>query len=174
MNQKTLDLFKCLFFMAKLGRPTKYKPEYCEAIIKYFNIEPHFETPVVITDKKGNTREEIKFIPSDLPLLCGFAVSIGVSSSKLSIWAKKHKEFRKALKIAKDCQKKILVTNGLKGLYSPAFAIFTAKNILGWRDKTEFSGKDGQPLGVVILPPEYDKNKMDSPSGATDRGTPQT
>src|SRR3990167_9869523 len=119
------------------GRPTKYDPKYCEEILKYFDIEPHFETPVITTYKDGTTKEEVKFIPSDLPTLAGFAKQIGVHRDTLNQWEKAHKEFSDAIKKAKACQEHILVTNGLKGLYSPAFAIFTAKNVINWKDKTE-------------------------------------
>lgn len=37
----------------KVGRPSKYDPKYCEELIKFFDVEPHFETPVVITYKDG-------------------------------------------------------------------------------------------------------------------------
>ena len=152
----------------KIGRPTRYKPEYCQEIIKFFDIEPHFETPVVITYKDGTTKEEVKFIPSDLPLLSAFANKLKTHRSTIFRWAKKHKEFRNALKRAKDCQREILITNGLKGLYSTSFAIFTAKNLIGWRDKTEVSGDADRPLGVVILPKIYD-DQLATPSGAADR-----
>ena len=40
----------------------------------------------------------------------------------------------------------------MNGAYIPSFAIFTAKNVLGWRDKTEqeVTGKDGAPFSVTI------------------------
>ena len=131
--------------MTKLGRRTKYDPKYCKEIIKFFNIEPHFETPCVTTYKNGATKEEVKLIPSDLPLFSTFANSLEVDRDTVREWAKakdkdkklKHPEFSFAYKRAKECQRRILITNGLQGLYSTAFAIFTAKNIIGWRDKTE-------------------------------------
>jgi len=125
-----------------LGAPTKYDPKYCKKIIDYFDIEPHFETPVVTTYKDGTTKEEIKLIPSDLPTLAGFAVKIGVHRDTLNQWAKDHKEFSAAIKRSKECQENLLVTNGLQGLYAQPFAVFTAKNVMGWRDKsdTEING----------------------------------
>jgi hypothetical protein len=117
------------------GRPSKYKEEYCQALIEFFDIEPHFETPCITTLKNGTIKEEIRFIPSDLPLLSTFAVQLGVHRATLFRWGKKHKKFRNALKVAKDCQRSILITNGLKGLYNNTFAIFTAENLIGWRDR---------------------------------------
>lgn len=120
-----------------MARPSKYKPEYCKEIIKFFDKEPHFETPVITTYKDGTTKEEIKFIPCDLPTLASFASKIKVHRDTIHEWSKKHPKFSDSIKRAKELQEKILVTNGLKGLYSTAFAIFTAKNIIGWRDKKD-------------------------------------
>lgn len=119
------------------GAPTKYDKKYCKEILDYFDIEPHFETPVTITYKDGTTKEEIKLMPSDLPTLAGFAVKLGVHRDTLNEWASVHKEFSVAIKQAKECQEHILTTNGLQGLYAQPFAIFTAKNVVGWRDKTD-------------------------------------
>jgi len=128
-----------------MGRPTKYKPEYCKTIIEYFDVPASFETPVEKQNKDGTVETSVKFIPSDLPLLSGFAASIGVCRDTVYEWATgrdkdgelKHPDFSYALKMAKDLQEKLLVTNAMKGLYNSTFAIFTAKNILGWRDKRE-------------------------------------
>jgi len=120
------------------GRPSKYKPEYCDQAIKYFNIEPHFETPVE-TQKKGVVETKIKFIPADLPTLAGFAKKIGVSKDTLNEWRKVYPKFSVAIKKGKTAQEHILITNALKGGYAPAFSIFFAKNNMGWKDKQEQS-----------------------------------
>jgi len=124
----------------KGGRPTKYKPEYCDELMKYFDIEPHFETPVVTTDKKGNIVEKVTFLPVDLPTLAGFARKIGVHRDTINQWSQDHPEFSDAIKKGKECQEYILVTNALKGGYNPTFSIFLAKNVFGWTDRQEFGG----------------------------------
>lgn len=125
--------------MAKMGRPSTYKPEYAKMIVDYFDKEAYK------INKKGRK------IANDLPLKSGFAKSIGVYSEIISRWAKQHEDFAQALKKAEDSQKRILVTNGLNGLYDKTFAIFTAKNIIGWRDKQEISGSDGGPIEVSVV-----------------------
>ena len=55
----------------------------------------------------------------------------------------KYPDFFNAYKRAKDHQERILVQNGLLGLYQGNFAIFTAKNVLGWRDKQEIKRSGG-------------------------------
>jgi hypothetical protein len=119
----------------KGGRPTKYDPKYCKLIIKYFDLEPYTIKRVEAFGKKFD-----KKVPSDLPLLCGFAAKIDVDRDTLKEWAKVHPEFSAAYKKAKELQEKLLVVNTMNGSYNPAFAIFAAKNILGWRDKVEHSG----------------------------------
>jgi len=55
----------------------------------------------------------------------------------LSDWARAHPDFNRALTHAKEIRTKMLVNNGLTGLYDPHSWIFTAKNLSGMSDKTE-------------------------------------
>lgn len=120
------------------GRPTLYKPEYCKKIIEYFDIEPYREREILVTNSKtGYEKTEYEEVANDLPTLSGFAHSINVNQDTLHEWCKKHQEFSEAFKRAKEMQEEILMTNGLRDNYNPAFAIFTAKNVCGWRDKQE-------------------------------------
>lgn len=113
-------------------RPTKYKPEYCQKMIDYFNKAPYTIKTIKAFGKVIN-----KVMPTDLPLLVGFASELKVDRDTLKEWAKVHEEFSAAYKKAKDLQEKILITNGLNGGYNPAFAIFTAKNVMKWTDRVD-------------------------------------
>ena len=121
------------------GRPTKYEDWMVDAMITYFSKEV------------GN-----------FPTLAGFSASIGVSRETLHDWATqkvvsgnlRHPEFSDAYKRAKELQEENLVSGALTGKYNATFAIFTAKNVLGWRDKIEqeITGKDGGPLaGIQVM-----------------------
>lgn len=121
------------------GRPSKYEDWVTDALLDYFS--------------KG---------VGDFPTLAGFAGKLGVSRDTLHEWANgknadgtlKHSEFSDAYKRAKELQEQNLVTGALSGVYNATFAIFTAKNILGWRDKIEqeVTGKDGSPLaGIQVM-----------------------
>jgi hypothetical protein len=123
------------------GRPTKYKPEYCDEIIAFFDIEPYREVSDVYTYKDGTTKETKRLVANDLPFISSFAFKIGVSTETLHEWSRVHPEFSVALKRAKQLQESMLATNGLMNTYAQPFAIFTAKNIAGWRDKTEVESK---------------------------------
>lgn len=138
------------------GRPTKYKPEYCDAIVAFFD-GPRTQERVksVTTGKNDYEKTEYETVPLPLPTLAKFARSIGVSHDTILEWASKHKEFSAAYNSVKHLQKEFLVDNGLGGLYPPASFIFTAKNVTDMRDKneTELTGKDGGPIPVIMLPP---------------------
>ena len=134
----------------KVGRPTKYKPEYCQEIIKFFDRElVHHVAKEVIHPKDGviSIMEERA---TDLPLFEAFAHSIDVHVDTLHEWKKVYPEFSESYKRAKQLQKEHLVTNAMQGRYSNSFAIFTAKNILGWRDKQEIESNVNQNVTVTI------------------------
>lgn len=107
------------------GQPSRYDSKFIQMLLDYFNVKPYSE----------NTLGKLE--ASDFPTLAGFATVIGVHRETLLNWTKVHPEFFDAYKRAKDFQESFLVVNGLKGLINPAFAIFTAKNVLNWRDKRE-------------------------------------
>jgi hypothetical protein len=124
---------------AQRGRPTKYEDWMADAILEYFS------SPV-----------------GEFPTLAGFAAFIGVSRDTLHDWAHakdvsghlRNPSFSDAYKKAKDMQEQNLVKGALTGVYNSTFAIFTAKNVLGWRDKVEqeITGKDGSPLaGIQVM-----------------------
>lgn len=123
------------------GRPSTYKPEYCEQILEWFDREPFTMSVIEGTDK-------VIRVPAKLPSLTNFAMHIGASRSTLWEWAKQHAEFSNAIQKAKEIQEEILMQNGLFGAYEKTFAIFTAKNVCGWRDKqeVEHSGHIGRDM----------------------------
>jgi len=129
------------------GRPSLYKPEYAQMLVDYFNVEASRE--VILEDKNG--KPCIERVANSLPTLAGFACKIDVDRGTLLNWSEHHQEFFSAIKKAKEHQERILVENGLMGGYDKTFAIFTAKNLIDWRDKveTEHSGEIGLIVNVV-------------------------
>lgn len=102
--------------MSDLGRPSKYDPAYCQAIIDH------------CTDGSS---------------LTSFAASVDVCRDTVSEWTKAHPEFSVAAKIAKAkaCAwwEKQGRTIAEKGGGNATLAVFGMKNMGGddWRDKTE-------------------------------------
>lgn len=139
-----------------MGRPTKYRPEMAQELIDYFNVQP-FENVEVVNKQTG----AITFaeIVNPLPTLAGFAAKSKVCRDTLYEWANKidengnlfYPDFSYAIKLAKECQEHVLVTNTLMGRYQPSFAAFTAKNLLNWRDNQDLtiSGNVEKPLVTI-------------------------
>ena len=93
----------------KGGRPTKYKPEFIEGIVEYFE----------------RLAKEDK-----LPFLSKYArEEMEVCEDTAIEWTKVHPEFSEAYKKAKDIQKEVLIMKGLEGKWNSTAFIFTAKNI---------------------------------------------
>lgn len=107
-----------------MARPTKYSSKFPDQLLEYFNVKPY----------ESFTSRGVK-IANDFPTLAGFAIKIGVHRDTLHQWAAEHPEFSDACARAKDFQENYLMVNGLRGLVASNFAMFTAKNFLGMRDK---------------------------------------
>ena len=112
------------------GRPTAYRPEFCDEIVEYF--------------ERTTTDDGEAFFPQ----FVGFAHSIGVTRNTLLNWCEVHPEFLSAYQSAKGLQEQALVAHTLAGRFNATFAGLTAKNILGWRDRQdlEHSGPNGGPI----------------------------
>lgn len=114
------------------GRPTKFKKQYCQAIVDFFSTPPNREVKV------GNNEYELRV--NNFPKFHEFADSIEVNGDTVVDWAAKENEkkypgFSAAYKKAKELQKWFLIENTLAGLYNPTFSIFTAKNITDMKDE---------------------------------------
>ncbi len=105
----------------KGGRPTEYRPEYCDKIIEFCS--------------RGHTIE-------------AFAGSIGVTSRAVFKWVDKYPEFAHAKELAKAKAQLALEQIGLDvmhGLipakdFNATVWIFWMKNCHGWRDRVDISG----------------------------------
>ncbi len=131
--------------MAKRGRPTKYKPEYCQKLIDFFDIEPYEDREIPHYDKntgKVVVWKDIKRMPNKLPTLRDFAKKIKVHISNVYDWVNPEassyqKKFHDAFIHAKEIRKWFLIQNGLQGLYPPLSFKFVAINCTDMEDKSE-------------------------------------
>ena len=102
--------------MAPVGRPSKYKPTYCDLVIEHM---------------------------SEGASLTSFAAEIGVSRDTVSEWMNTHEDFSVAVKTAKaKCAawwEKLGRSNAVTGNGNATLVIFGLKNMAAedWRDKTE-------------------------------------
>ena len=132
----------------KMGRPTKYKPIYCEAIISFFNREHTYEAKVTHTNRKGESWTSYETRANPVPLMIDFADYIGVHTDTLKDWSNNFEDFLRAYSHAQEAQLRHLATVTGLGLYNSNWAVFMAKNISTWRDKKdiEHSGELGFSL----------------------------
>jgi len=116
-----------------------YRPEFCEQMLAFFDVPPFRITEVAKRDGSIALVETA----AELPTFAAFAKQLGTTCAVLAEWEKKHAAFHDAADKARDLQSNILIQNSLRGNYSASFAVFTAKNLLGWKDGKEtetFSG----------------------------------
>ena len=133
----------------KPGQPTKYKPEYCQQLIDYFSIEPlEIIREQEITDTEGG-KYISRRLPRRFPWLEGFARKIGVHRNTLRDWCDLHPEFAEAYETAKDLQREFIVDVALSGAAPASFAIFTMKNVCGWRDERDLKLKKAKEKGDI-------------------------
>jgi len=139
----------------KRGRKTKYRPEYCNKIIEFFNVEPYEEIRLPHYNEDGSIKwEDVKRFARKLPTLVQFAKYIGASYPTVYRWQDEkdgayQKEFQEAYARAKESQKDFLIQAGCLGVYNSHFAIFTAKNITDMRDSSDLNVKGGFNLNVI-------------------------
>ena len=109
----------------KGGRPTDYRPEYCEQLIE------HMAQGFSYQSFAGVIRKGVK---------------------TLYRWEEAHPEWLEAKEIAEAASRKWWDERGLdavRGLcegFNATVWVFTYKNRFGWRDKQELTGKDGEPI----------------------------
>lgn len=92
------------------GQQTKYKPEYCEEIVKWFSSHPKF------------------------PSIEGYATHLNVCVDSIYEWANVHPSFSEAKRKALAIQKNKLMNQALDGSYKETASIFLLKRLHGMED----------------------------------------
>ncbi len=111
----------------------RYCSDFCEELIRFFDVPAFHITEIAKKDGSVSLVEHA----SELPTFAAFAKKLGTTVAVLHMWEKKHPAFGQAAQRARDLQGNILLQNSLRGNYASSFAIFTAKNLLGWKDNKE-------------------------------------
>lgn len=112
------------------GRPTDYTPDMPAKLNEYFSPKAGEYVPI------GN---KMCYVAASLPTFAGFCVSIGVSRRTIMNWRDEYPEFFLAYERAKTSMEHYLTEGALNGGYNAQFAIFAAKNMIGWHDKQELT-----------------------------------
>lgn len=122
------------------GRPTKYKPEYCEELIEYM--------------AKGFSFE-------------AFAGKIQTHKDTLYEWCKVHKDFSDAKSLGLSRALVFWEEIGIRGLWNEeggpklntANYIFQLKNRFKWTDRVEVLGADDSESKPIVLKYNIPKNQ---------------
>lgn len=133
----------------KGGQPTKYRTEYCQQLIDYFSIDPTKITADETVSSADGDKLIARRMPQRMPWLEGFARKIGVHRNTLRDWCDLHPEFAEAYETAKDLQREFIVDVALSGAAPASFAIFTMKNVCGWRDERDLKLKKAKEEGNI-------------------------
>ncbi len=121
-----------------------YDENYPSRLLAFFDVPPFKVTEVMKKDGSVSLLETA----CELPTFEAFAKSLGVTRDTLKNWEAAHPAFAQASAKARDLQSDILIQNSLRGNYSASFAVFTAKNLLGWKDGKEEAPAAEKPLVV--------------------------
>ena len=143
------------------GRPSKYKPEYCEEIIKFFDYSPYREVEIPHYQAGKLQYKDTKLLPNEPRFISDFAHSIGVHIDTLYEWAKKYPEFSEALKIANSKNQNIHIKGAYMGVYNPTSFVFTMKNIAGWRDNRDVKHSIGEDMDGAEISIKIIKNQKE-------------
>ena len=123
-----------------VGRPTKYKPEYCQMVVDHM---------------------------AEGASLTSFAAEIDVARSSINVWMEEHPEFSESVKRGKaKCAawwERLGRNNAISGDGNATLVIFGLKNMGAedWRDKQEIDHTTaGQPITKierVVIDPSNDR-----------------
>lgn len=137
--------------------PSKYKPEYCEQIVAYFNQPSTKEVEVVIQTRGGGTltKTETQGLPPRH--MTAFARSINVTIGTLKDWATKYPEFGRAYEYAEYLIREHGIDNSLMGTWNAQSARLYLVNHTDMRDRTAVDvTSEGRALAptVSVMPPQ--------------------
>lgn len=133
------------------GRPTKYRPEYCEDIIRFFSRPLYIKK----TERKNIDGEWVEVeheVPNETPFLIDWTEKIGVAHDAPYEWAKVHPEFSAAYYRAKKKQERFLVELGIKGDHNGFMTFQTLKNVSGWREEQHLK----QTVDITVEERKFD------------------
>jgi hypothetical protein len=115
------------------GGQSKYKPEYCQEMLEYFNRGLYKES-------KGFNKKEL----NDLPTFQYYSAVIrNITQQTILNWAEEHKEFREVYQKCKKIQENILVQGGISRAYDPGFVKFILNSVSDtFKEKVEHTVDD--------------------------------
>ncbi len=125
------------------GRPTSYRPEYCDSIVEYFASADSWE---INYDAKNSG----KVLPhSKLPTRERWCHQMGITPEACRLWTLQYPEFKRAYETAMGLQKAFLLELGAAGIGNHITALMLRTNH-GMKDAPEESN-EVKPLEIRIV-----------------------
>ena len=137
-------------------KTVKYQAEFCDELLQFFNIAAFTVTEVQKKDGSVTLLETA----NELPTFAAFAKKLGTTCAQLRAWEAQYPAFGQACEQARDQQSNILLQNSLRGNYASSFAVFAAKNLLGWKDEKD----NAEGMSPVVISWEESYAKPQKPS----------
>lgn len=106
------------------GRPTKFKPEYADLIVAFFDVAPYEKqileetTEYFANGSEKKSSSKYRYTPTKFPTLLGFARSIEVDYGTIKRWAEKGEQLEEDMLAMSDAGEKE------KGEFDDAFQRF--------------------------------------------------
>lgn len=120
---------------AKRGPKVKWTEKRIKTLIK--KIKAYcLENAEPVPEVHGEG-ESVKVLGPKLPMLSECFKKSGFNSKYIYELAKQHPKLADALEKVRELSERSLINGALRGLYNPTFAIFAAKNMIGWRDEKQ-------------------------------------
>jgi hypothetical protein len=123
------------FFMAKMGRPTKYEPKFVQQVEEYL---------------KTCGRDQTK-----LPKRVDIAMLLEVDEDTLNNWAKKHKDFFGALSHVDQKQKSTLIDDSFYGgreiNANVGMFLLEANHGMIRTERKMLVGEEGKEINVKVI-----------------------
>lgn len=141
------------------GRPTKYRPEFCDEVDVYLkkNKDKYRKVVVMKSNEKGYEKMEER-LDVKLPTLDDFSTHLNVTRSSLFEWRDKYPKFSDSLeKILKE-QKKRLLNKGISGEYNSTIAKLVLSSNHGMKERADITS-DNESL---VPSKEEKENVMNS------------
>jgi len=117
------------------------------------------EVKDIYTYRDGTTKSTVRFVGADMIFVHKIAREVlKCGKTQLYELAENCQELANSLKRVKEVQTELLVTNALLGSYNATFAIFSAKNMLGWRDVKDYKVMKFNAIGIFLQKLEEERS----------------
>ena len=109
-----------------------YRDEYPSMLVAYFEARP-----LGLRMIDAGQADTARAVCSEVPTFQGFSRVIGCSPTTFAEWDKRHPAWLDARARCKAIQEDWFSNALVSGIGNPTGAIFVAKNMLNWRDRSE-------------------------------------